>query len=568
MTQGEIKFETLGSFSGRGSTLNALVGPAPEGKEWLYVSYAYVQGGMHIVAFDPDTGAFKIFENPEGGAWALEVGPDGKIYAGTFYNGHILRLDPKAEKLEDLGQAIPGESYIWTLSCGPDGKIYGGTYPGAKLLQFDPSTGKCTDLGRMDPVENYNRSTAAGSDGWVYCGIGTARANLVAFNPATRERRSLIPEDKRSIGTGSVMLGADGKVYGTCLGQNYLLENGRATPIEKLPSAKPRTVLKDGRPVSASPAYKGKELALFRVAAGPDGKIYASSVMPEYLLVFDPTTRELKNLGLIPGAEAYSMLAHQDKLYIASYTGATLQIYDPKKPFNPGSKKENNPAFYGSVAPYQDRPYDICLGSDGKIYLACVPSYGHHGGALAWFDPKTQEIGHIFAPVPDQAVSALCALPDGLLAVGTSIEGGPGTHPKAKEAVLFLWDTKSQRKVFECVPVPGAGSIAALTFGKDKLIYGVSGETMFIFDPAKRKILTSAIYRPGGGLARAGLQTLPDGTILALAGNSVLKPKFSNGKLEFVELCKFERHISCGFALLDGYVYFASGTDLVRFQLP
>ncbi len=563
----ERTFETVGQFIGRGGVFNQLLGPGPNGEQWLYVTYTYTQGGMHLVAFDPRTGKHRVFENPQGGAWALEVGPDNRIYAGTFYNGHILRFDPKTGKLDDLGQAIAGESYILSLSRGRDGKLYGGTYPGAKLVQFDPATGKSKDLGRMDPVEHYNRHTVAGSDGWVYCGIGTARANLVAYNPSTNEKRSLIPEDRRDVGTGYVTLGQDGGVYGACLGRHFRLKDGRASPVEAkdVPPAKSRVRLEDGGVAKPSDSYRGKELPLFRVAAGPDGKVYASSVLPEYLLRYDPGTGRCENLGLIPGAEAYSLLAHAGKLYIASYTGATLQAYDPAKPFDPGKEVTNNPAFYGSVAPRQDRPYDMVVGTDGRIYVACVPTYGRHGGALAWFDPRTGKLDHVFAPIQDQAVTALCALEGDVLAVGTGIAGGPGTKPKAEQAELFIWDTKKGQVAFRCVPVPGAAEISNSACGGG-LIYGTAGGTMFVFDPA-RKVTVATDEIPYGPAVRAGLIVAPGGRIVGLAGPCAYTVRLSNDRLEFELLARHKHPLSVGKAVVGKYLYAASGAFLVRCRL-
>ncbi|MBV9471102.1 MAG: hypothetical protein JOZ57_17835, partial [Abitibacteriaceae bacterium] len=383
----------------------------------------------------------------------MENGPDGRLYIGTYFQGHILRLDPQRGQLDDLGQAIPGETYIWQLSLGAEGKLYGATYPGAKLLQLDPQTGALHDLGKMDDVEKYNRSLCAAPDGWVYCGIGCEKANLVAYNIQSKERRSLIPEGERKPGFGQVMRGADGYAYGNYLGHYYRLRNGAAEPIEKLPEVMPRTKLKTGQVVDDPQTYPGRELPIFRVASGPDGKLYGSSILPEYLLRFDPANRQLTTMGLIPGAEAYSMLTAHDKLFLASYTGATLQIYDPAKPFKPGTSRTNNPSYYGSTAPHQDRPYDIALGDDGKVYLACVPAYGYHGGALSWYDPVADAVDHVVTPLENQSMASLCALPGGLLAVGTSIEAGAGAKALAKEAVLFLWDTRQRTVLWQGVPL-------------------------------------------------------------------------------------------------------------------
>jgi hypothetical protein len=559
-------FEKLGTFVGRGGAMSVLVGPGPNGTERLYVCYTYISS-LDLVAYEPDTGKYRVWRHPEGGAWAMETGPDGRLYLGTYFQGHVLRLDPKTGQLDDLGQAVPGETYIWQLSLGPDGKLYGCTYPGAKLLRVDPETGKSADLGRMDPDQNYNRTLCAAPDGWVYCAIGSEKANLVAYNATTRELRSLIPEADRKPGFGQVIRGADGYAYGTCLGKSYRLRDGAATQIEKLPSAMPRQQRKDGRTLTDPGTYPGRDLPIFRLAAGPDGKVYGSSILPEYLLRFDAKEGKPVTMGLIPGAEAYSMLTAHARLYIASYTGATLQVYDPSQPFHPGAARTNNPSYYGSTAPEQDRPYDIALGADGRIYLACVPAYGHHGGALSWYDPATDTVDHVSTPITDQALASVCALPNGLLACGTSIEGGPGTKPRAREAVLFLWDTARKQKVYEGVPVPGSGHIVNLTAGADGLVYGTAGKTLFAFDPKKRVVLSKTELKQGS-VTRAGLLTLEDGRVVALAGSSAVFVRYAGGKWQIREFARCDTPLSVGKAVIGNYLYAASDKELVRCKIP
>ena len=98
------KFEKLGAFIGKGGAMSSLVGPGPNGTERLYVCYTYLSS-LDLVAYEPDTGKAKVWQNSEGGAWAMETGPDGRLYLGTYFQGHILRLDPQTDRLDDLGVA-------------------------------------------------------------------------------------------------------------------------------------------------------------------------------------------------------------------------------------------------------------------------------------------------------------------------------------------------------------------------------------------------------------------------------------------------------------------------------
>ncbi|HLK61506.1 MAG TPA: hypothetical protein VKU00_33465, partial [Chthonomonadaceae bacterium] len=85
------RFEDLGVFIGRGGAMSSLVGPGPNGTERLYVCYTYLSS-LDLVAYAPGTGKPTVWQNPEGGAWAMETGPDGRLYLGTYFQGHILRL--------------------------------------------------------------------------------------------------------------------------------------------------------------------------------------------------------------------------------------------------------------------------------------------------------------------------------------------------------------------------------------------------------------------------------------------------------------------------------------------
>ena len=52
------------------------------------------------------------------------------------------------------------------------------------------------------------------SAGWAYAGIGTARQNIVAFNPQTRERKQMV-DGADGRGHRLCYTGVDGKVYGS-----------------------------------------------------------------------------------------------------------------------------------------------------------------------------------------------------------------------------------------------------------------------------------------------------------------------------------------------------------------
>jgi streptogramin lyase len=206
----DTRFESLGIPVRVGGLMGCIAGPDGHGGEALYFNMNQTGGTLFLVQVNPDTGEARQFNAPVGaGAWAFIVGPDQKIYLGTWESGWLLRFDPKQPEkgIVNLGKPAASETYLWQFAIGKDGKLYSCTYPNAKLVSYDPSTGKHEDLGRMHPTEMYARSVAAGEDGWIYVGIGTRSREIIAFDPRTREHHSVLPESLRqlvSAGSASV----------------------------------------------------------------------------------------------------------------------------------------------------------------------------------------------------------------------------------------------------------------------------------------------------------------------------------------------------------------------------
>src|SRR5678815_570334 len=78
------RFESMGIPVRKGGLMGCVVGPDGKGGEALYFNFNQLSGMLFLVQVDPDTGAARQFNAPQGpGAWALIAGVDGKIYLGT-----------------------------------------------------------------------------------------------------------------------------------------------------------------------------------------------------------------------------------------------------------------------------------------------------------------------------------------------------------------------------------------------------------------------------------------------------------------------------------------------------
>ena len=570
-------------------------GPGKTGeKNTIYLSFGQYKAPLFLLAVNSETGEMRQFNGPlssEMGSWGFTVDHENRIYLGSYYNAHLLRFDPKTEHWDDLGR--PGgetESFICALTTAPDGKIWGGTFPSAKLFSYDPKTGKSENFGRVDPEQFYCYPTA-GEDGMIYCAIQFEKMDIVVFDPKQKTKVSLIPSEGRKPGRVSLVKGKDGKIYAGISPSNqwFRIEEGESlVEISKSNIPFPQKELPDGRQFSLvgnrilriqNPLTKEeKEIPLqyeasgsyiFVVGLGPDSRIYGSSMLPLRLFVYDPENGLLTNLGraAFSDGEIYSLGTLDGKLYLCSYPGARLSIYDPKKPLRFGNQEDDNPRDLGPLGGEQDRPRAMIAGPHGKIYIGSYPDYGLLGGAISVYDPKKDEKRVYRHIVMNQSIVSLAYIEKlDLIAAGSSVRGGSGTRAIEKEAKLILWDPKEEKKIFEMIPVPEAKTILSLAASIDGKLYGITNnEKVFIFDSEKRemkKVFDLAFKEP----REISLQLGPDGKLYGLSKEAIffIDPKSDQLSL----LAKPPVPIDSGMAILGRKIYYGSGANLYEFEIP
>ncbi len=586
---GDSRFRDLGIPVRKAGFKGCLIVPDETGqKELLYFNFN--QGGdrLFLLSVDPDTGQTRQYPAPEGpGAWAFSLGPDGKVYLGTWDGGLILSFDPKNPDagIRVVGKPSETESYIWMYALGGDGKLYGCTYGNAKLISYDPATGKMKDLGRMHPTQMYSRTAVAGKDGRIYVGIGTVEGDIVVYDPFTGKHKSIVPADlKAKAKSGSTMVGKDGHAYAQIAEKWFRCEDGKLVEVESFPGS-PEQRFRDGRVLQQagngfyeirSPegrverkefAYEGSGIMIFHVAEGPLGRIYGSSYMPLELFEYDPSSDRLKHLGnpTPVNGEIYSMTVLDDRLYVCAYPGSWLSVYDPTRPWDYGTSPESNPRGIGYAGDGHLRPRAMIVGPDEKIYIGSYPPYGEHGGALGVYDPVSNEfIENYRHLVPNQSIATLaydkCG---GLVFGGTSTQGGGGTVPVEKEAHLFAWDPSAKEKVMEIVPVPGDGTIRALAVVSGK-IFGVSSPSRTLFAVEGVGAEAREIERLPGGVPDLCLSE-SRGILYGITGSKVYEVDPDTERTEV--LAEYDGSITAGFAVVDETLYFASNSHLVCFKI-
>ena len=573
----------------------AYLGPGKTGKmDTIYLSFSQYDAPLFLLAVNPDTGQMRQFNGPlssEMGSWGYTVDHENRIYLGSYFQARLLRFDPKKEDWDDLGR--PGgesESFICKITTGKDGKIWGGTFPSAKLFSYDPKTGVIQNYGRMALDQFYCYPTA-GDDGLIYCAIQFEKMDIVVFDPEKKTKTSLIPLEHRKPGRVSLVKGKDGKIYTkfSNLEQWYRIEGGeKLVEVPKADVPFPQSGFPDGRQFSVfdnsilrieNPTtreekkiplqYEAAGAYIFVVGTGPDGRIYGSSMLPLRLFAYDPRNNALMNLGKASHAtgEIYSMGLHEGKLYLCSYPEARLSVYDPKKPLRFGDDEDGNPRDLGPMGGELYRPRAMITGPHGNVYIGGYPDYGLLGGAISVYDPKKNEKRVYRHVVQNQSIASLAYIEKlDLIAAGSSVRGGTGTHSTEKEARLILWDPQEEKKVFEIIPVPEARTILSLATTVDGIVYGIAdNDKVFVFDPVKREVMK--IFVLGFKEPREiSLQLGPDLRLYGLANEAIFFIDPRNDQISLVTKPPIPIH--SGMAILNGKIYFASGANLWEFEIP
>jgi outer membrane protein assembly factor BamB len=451
------------------------------------------QEGANLFAVDVASG--EVVEEHRIGAreFFVTVDPPSGVlwiynYHGLDQPGNILQSwDPKTRQLSYHGfPLLSGHRFVGAI-LGHDGRLYLGTHPFGHLVNFDPSSKTWTDHGCQAPEpivpgqHIWCRPLAFNADGEIICQINRVPPHeFIAFNPDSGETRKLekAPDLPQAPGSG---VRQDGRPASN---------NAEAITVNL--DAHSYTVNGAERTFAYTPKVATDIVGLNR---GPDGNIYGSTIISMHVFKFDTQLRQLSDLGRVGfgHGEVYDVIAHGDKLYMGSYTGAYWAAYDPSKPWNPrpdlgGQASDANPRCFGQMGYDMNRPFEYAVGPDDRIYIACRADYGLTGGGMVRFDPATEAM-HAFRDEL-QSVQSIAA-DDRYVYGGTSISGGRGSIEPTTQARFFMFDPQSERRVYEVIPFGNAIAITSLACSPvTGLVYGTTDKgVLFAFNPDQRQVV-------------------------------------------------------------------------------
>ncbi|MDA0744926.1 MAG: hypothetical protein O2954_00265 [bacterium] len=568
------------------------------GDPCLYATMSQQAANLFVLQIDPETGKLRQFwpEVPESNyTTAVYQSPNGRLYIGAAHSGHLYCFDPQEDELLDLGE-INGKDAIFPcrIDEDQDGLIWISSYGTADLTSYHPATKVFTRYGRLDDTDMY-AYCYVNTDGTVASLIGTTRPHVVVLDPKTGEKKTVGPVISKGEGTLSLHRGGDGKLYIDSSEGKFRVDGLEAVSVDDVvPAEEKKATLPDGsafrfvdaveqtcrileitKPDGSTKTFdlefEAAGTDIFALHGGPDECVYGSSVLPERMFRYNPKDGELIDLGICSKAtgEAYSFANLDGKVYISSYPGARISVYDPSQGYHFGEEPGSNPRDLGRVDDISYRPRSTLAGPGGKVWLASIPDYGLWGGPLSYYDPAKDEKTAFYRIFGDGSCYTLAHLADeDLIAVGTNINGGSGTQPKVDQAVLFLFDHKKEEKVWEGTPDRKVHAFTALATGPDGKLYGTlhgkgGPAEIFIFDPETRAF-GKRVPVPDGGPVDNGLQLGPDGKFYGLTPLCIYRVE--PGSLDVEVLVTFDErlkgHAAAG-PILGDQLYFSSGHILM-----
>lgn len=458
----------------------------------------------------------------ESSIWSLITDENNNVYAGTFPGGKVYRYNPTTKDLKDFGRMLGDAAQEYVRSIAYDnGFIYAGTEK-KKIIKLNVNTGEKVDIATapvlsgetafcydLDVVGKYLFARYDKSkkvyiydlENGVWSDTYLQNVNGLHMSKELEGKSYFISDGKlKSVDLNTLTFEDLGIAYGSSFrgvdvvkmkndpelpGDNIVtMQYGGSVVFFNLQNKK----MKMYPPVVAPSAAEIQSLE-----KGPDGKLYTSGYTSAIGGAYDTVTNTNKSFSL-PQAEGMGTLG--DKIYMGTYPHAEIYELDTKNATGTG-----NPKKIFTIGEEQDRPFKV-ISAEDKVFFGTIPDYGKLGGALTVYNSALtgNESYKVYRNiVQDQSVVGL-AYKDGKIYGSTSIAGGLGSTPTAKEAKIFVWDVAKEKKLSEIsLNIDGLDNprmISGLEFGSDGLLWGAADGFIFAINPDTLQVVKSKNIYP------------------------------------------------------------------------
>ncbi|MFH1569289.1 MAG: hypothetical protein ABIL09_14940, partial [Gemmatimonadota bacterium] len=333
---------------------------------------------------------------------------------------------------------------------------------------------------------------------------------------------------------------------------------------------------KTGETSQVAFAYSSDGAHVMGVAAAPDGTVCGGTAFPMRFFAYDPRTDAWTNRACY--GQWNTVARYRERFFVGGYTGGFLLEWDPSREWVPTAKDDprGNPRFLTEVAPAINRPHDLLHLTDGRtVVLAGTPGYGYTGGGLLVWDrvAESQVLYEHTDLIPQHAPFSLLELSEGQLLIGTTVGPGTGGEQKAELAELLVLDLAAREVVWHAPVLEGVSEYTDLWPALDGMVYGFADRRrFFVFDPAKRQLVYERDVEPEFGLTcyQQGPRIFvrgPESEIFALFARGIAQVQ-PEAPYQITLRAASPVPIQAGGDLLDGRIYFASGSHVYSWEVP
>lgn len=531
----------------------------------------------------------------------------------THFNSHFVEFDPVSRSFTFCQATVP--KMTMGMTEDDDGCIWSVSYPDSGLVRFDPASREFTDFGHVYQQNwpQYQRFIAADDAGWIYFAVGNTATQIVAFEPDTAIATALLDESERATGaTAMVERDEDGRVYGVAdsgrqeEGVWIQLHAGKRLDIGVRAQPRPKSIITSSQGLFHTHFPSGRTLTrcdtverelvvedpatgqtwrstfdygsdgahLMGVATAPGNTICGGTAFPMRFFRYDPDLDEWTNRA---SHGQWNTVARQgDRFFIGGYTGGFLLEWDPAAPWvatEPAAAK-TNPQFLIQSAPAINRPHVLLAHDNGRdLILAGTPGYGLTGGGLLFWNrqKRTHVLREHTELIEHHSIMSLVCLGEDRLLAGTTVAPGTGGEKRADVAELVELDLSSKSMTWHAPILPDVSEYTDLTVTATGLVLGIADSNrFFVYDAAQRTILVEHATEPIGPTAyhqgpRLFVADNATGQMYLLFQRGIARvgaaPDF---RLELVSESPIAIH--CGGDMLDGRIYFGSGSHLYSFD--
>jgi len=456
----------------------------------------------------------------------LEAVGSGIVYGSTSPNGSVFRY--QAGTFTDLGQVLAGKTLARSLAYNEETQtLFVGVGAKAQLVAWNLKTNKKQSILPAAYQSQTSVYDLDEEDGVLFAKLEPSKKILV-FDSKTFKFIKELPAGSRGV---SSVNAKDHAVYYTndYYLRKYNLETGQTSTVltgtlkgTEAVSIDVTDLHSKDYPESSVVGLLGNSgtfliynsatdklivnklnlppqpISIYTVKKGPSGKIYTNGFVSGQVSVYDPATKESKEILKVGQAE--SMTTLKGNLYLGVYPGANLFKYDPS--LTPAGGKL---APLTTIGNGQERIVAMVADEkNNKLFMGTHPKNGEVGGAFVIFNPTTNSKTVRRNIVANQSVVSL-TLSNGYVYGGTSIFAN-SSNEGTQTAVLFRLKATDPNGKMEriALPLTKPRMIHALVASGNGMIWGLSDGNLFVYDPKTKATKTINITPTTSGRFQNG----------------------------------------------------------------